>query len=394
MLIATQSENHLYPLMRRIVSSLESMPVFAGNIAEIKRSPSWHIRFQNGFVVWGRIAGSRGRNFQGMHVDWQVVDEAQELSEVAWGELYQALNGGGKRWVYGVPNGRRDTFYRLTQDLDAEQYNWPSTLNPDFDEAKDRELIRLYGGRQSDGYIHRVLGQHGKPTFGVFDVDAYEQCVDRSLEVNEITLEEGDDFEVPSGLERGEYFLGCDLGYSRDPSEFVVYRAEGPYLTHLLRVHLDGVNYAKQEEVIVELDRAYAFAGIGLDSGNSGRGVAHRLMQRGEDWCQKIRAYEFGSSIDLAPLPDGTSPRRRIKEFMTELLQARLQEGTLRLPDSPERQQQYLAHSYRVGNSGCVVYEKRNDHIIDADRCAVLRWYEEVELETNHVPLGVRLSKF
>jgi hypothetical protein len=30
-----------------------------------------------------------------------------------------------------------------------EQYNWPSTLNPDFDTAKEIELARLYGGRES-----------------------------------------------------------------------------------------------------------------------------------------------------------------------------------------------------------------------------------------------------
>ena len=391
MMIATQSENHLYPLMKRIVARLESMPLFAGNIAEIKRSPSWHIRFNNGFVLWGRIAGMRGTNFQGMHVDWQIVDEAQEMSETGWAELYQALNGGGKRWIYGVPNGRRDTFHRLSRDPEAEQYNWPSTLNPDYSKAKDLELVRLYGGRQSSGYIHRVLGQHGKPTYGVFDADAYATCVDASLALNEIRLEEGEDFQAPGDIPKGEYYLGCDLGYARDPSEFVVYHADGPYLHHVLRVHLEGVNYARQEEILIELDCAYDFAGVGIDCGNAGRAVAHRLMQQSEDWCDKIRAYEFGSKIDLAPLPDEHIERRHCKEFMTELLQSRMQEGTLRFPKSPEREAQYLAHSYSVNEYGRVLYEKGNDHIIDADRCALLRWYQDTQYEEgkfDHVPLG------
>ena len=108
--------------------------------------------------------------------------------------------------MYGVPNGRRDTFYRLTQDPEAKQYNWPSKLNPDFDEAKDRELIRLYGGKHSPGYIHRVLGQHGKPAYGVFDADAYAGCVDESLELLEVCLEEGDDFMVPCEVDCGSYY--------------------------------------------------------------------------------------------------------------------------------------------------------------------------------------------
>ena len=397
MMIATQSENHLYPLMRRIIARIESMPHFATNIAGIKRSPSWHIRFNNGFVLWGRITGPRGTNFQGMHVDWQLIDEAQEMSETGWGELYQALNGGGKRWIYGVPNGRRDSFYRMTLDSEADQYNWPSTLNPEYDDTKDQELIRLYGGKQSPGYIHRVLGQHGKPAYGVFDADAYANCVDDTLPLNEIHLQEDDDFIVPAEIPSGTYYLGCDLGYARDPSEFVIYHAEGPYLHHVLRVHLDGVNYARQEDILIELDHAYNFQGVGIDSGNAGRAVAHRLMQQSEDWCQKIRAYEFGSTIDLAPLPDESIQRRRTKEFMTELLQTRIQEGTIRFPNSPQRQSQYLAHSYSVSDHGNILYEKGNDHIIDADRCALLRWYQDTQYEDcdiDHVPLGAKISSF
>ena len=397
MMIATQSENHLYPLMRRIVSRLESVPHFALNVAEIKRSPSWHIRFNNGFILWGRIAGTRGTNFQGMHVDWQIVDEAQELSETGWGELYQALNGGGKRWVYGVPNGRRDTFFRLTQDADAEQYNWPSMLNPDFDDTKDRELIRLYGGKRSPGYIHRVLGQHGQPSYGVFDADSYAQCVDASLALNEIRVEEGDDFEVPEGIQDGEYYLGCDLGYARDPSEFIVYRVQGPYLQYVLRVHLDGVNYARQEQILIELDQAYDFSGVGIDCGNAGRAIAHRLMQQSADWCEKIRAYEFGSKTELPLLPDESVQHRPTKELMTELIQTRLQEGTVRLPNSAEREHQYLGHSYRVSDHGRIVYQKGNDHIIDADRCAHLRWYEATQYgdgEFGPVALGVKIATF
>lgn len=393
MLIATQCENHLYPLMKRIVTRFESIPEFAHNIVEIRRGTAWHIRCANGFVLWGRMAGAHGVNFQGMHVDWQVVDEAQEMRETSWAELYQALNGGGKRWVYGVPNGKRDTFYRMATDPAVQQFNWPSTLNPDFDDAKDLELARLYGGKQSAGYIHRVLGQHGRPAYGVFDLDAYLSCVDESLDAGEIRLQEEDDFSVTEVVETGEYYLGCDLGYAQDPSEFVVYRAEGPRLVHVLRVHLEGVNYARQEEVLVELDRAYNFAGIGIDCGNSGRAVSHRLMERGEAWCEKVRAYEFGGMIDLAPLPDGRTPRRRVKEFMTELLQNRILEGTIVFPHSAERESQYASHTYSVGVHGRVIYEKGNDHIIDADRCVLLRWYEATQYD-EMVPQGARIAGF
>ncbi|MCK5861139.1 MAG: hypothetical protein KAH38_01550 [Candidatus Hydrogenedentes bacterium] len=379
MMIATQCENHLFPLMNRLVRRFQTTPAFAPSLVEMRRSPSWHFRFSNNFVLWGRIAGQRGINFQGMHVDWQVVDEAQEMTETAWGELYQALNGGGRRWVYGVPNGLRNTFYRMTCMHDFEQYNWRSSLNPEFTEEKDAELARLYGGRTAPGYIHRVLGQHGEPAHAVFALDAYLACVDRGLGSVSCVLREGDIFTAPEGIEPGSYYLGCDLGYARDPSEFMVYRNVSPHLVNVLRIRLEGVNYSRQQEVIEELDRAYHFQRIGLDAGNNGRAVAHALMAQGHDWCRKVEAIEFGATLDVASLPDGRFARRRAKEFMTELLQRRLAEHTLVLPPDSDREAQYASHTYTVNARGQIVYAKGDDHIIDADRCALLAHYLDTQ---------------
>ena len=375
LLIATQTENHLFPLMSRLARRFETTPEFAPSLVEMRRSPSWFLRFSNGFVLWGRIAGPRGINFQGMHVHWQIVDEAQEMTETSWGELYQALNGDGRRWVYGVPNGLRNTFDRMTQMPDVEQYNWPSTLNPEYTREKDLELTRLYGGRNTPGYLHRVLGQHGAPMHGVFSLDDYLQCVDSHLPHCNITLKGDDDFAAPLSVEPGVYYLGCDLGYARDPSEFVVYRNEPPHLINVMRLSLEGVNYARQQEIIEELERAYAFRSIGIDSGNSGRAVAHQLMSLGPAWCDKVRTFEFGSVLNLPPLPDGRPVQRRIKEFMTELLQRAMHEGTLRFPAIADRESQYAAHTYSVSATGNILYQKGNDHLIDADRCAVLCHY-------------------
>lgn len=393
LLIATQCENHLFPLMNRVARVFESTEEFAKDLVEVKRTPSWYFRFANGFVLWGRIAGPRGVNFQGLHVDWQIVDEAQEMTETAWGELFQALNGGGRRWVYGVPNGLRNTFYRMTQMLDAEQHRWPSMLNPEFDAAKDAELAMLYGGRTSPGYIHRVLGEHGAPAHAVFDLDDYLSCVDDALGCIDVTLHEGDRFEAPS-LQQGAYYLGCDLGYARDPSEFVVYRAEGPYLANVVRVRLEGVNYARQQDVIRELDGVCGFRRIVIDAGSNGRATAHNLLAADSSFCGRLETVEFGGTIDLEPLPDGRPDRRPAKQFMTELLQRHMRERTIVFPRLPDRESQYAAHTYCVGAFGRIVYEKGEDHLIDADRCAALAQYLDTTEWTCRPAIGVEIAGF
>ena len=394
MLIATQCENHLFPLMERITRLFERNPSFAGALVEIKRTPSWCLRFANGFVLWGRIAGPHGMNFQGLHVDWQIVDEAQEMTDAAWEEMFQALNGGGLRWVYGVPNGLRNTFYRITTDAHAEHYSWPSSLNPEFSREKDAELALLYGGRESPGYIHRVLGQHGSPAYAVFDLNAFLACVDDALDFFEVSLGEHDPFEAPHGVPKGTYYLGCDLGYVRDPSEFVIYRNAPPDLVNVARINLRGVNYHRQQRIIEELDRAYDFRAIGIDAGNNGSAVAHNLKSIDVVWHEKVMAFEFGGMTDVGPFPDRTPDRRPTKLFMTELLQRQMHERTMVFPRLPERESQYASHTYAVGPTGQIHYEKGNDHLIDADRCAALAQYLDTHQYERPPNFGVQGGTF
>jgi len=394
MLIATQCENHLFPLMERIVRVFERNAAFRGSLVDVKRTPSWCLRFSNGFVLWGRIAGPHGMNFQGLHVDWQIVDEAQEMTDAAWEEMFQALNGGGLRWVYGVPNGLRNTFHRMTMDAHAEQYNWPSSLNPEFSAEKEAELALLYGGRESPGYIHRVLGRHGSPAYAVFDLNAYLACVDDGLDCFEVSLGENDSFEAPVGVARGVYYLGCDLGYVRDPSEFVVYRNDPPDLVHVARISLRGVNYHRQQCIIETLDRAYNFRGVGIDAGSNGSAVAHNLKAIDVAWHEKVKAFEFGGMTEVGMFPDGSPDRRSTKMFMTELLQRRMADRTIVFPRIAERESQYAGHTYSAGVRGHVMFEKGNDHLIDADRCAVLAHYLDTREVERPVCIPMQIGTF
>ncbi|MCX8066106.1 MAG: hypothetical protein N3G21_13220 [Candidatus Hydrogenedentes bacterium] len=384
MLIATQCENHLFPVMNRIFRKFEITPEFSSSIVELRRSPSYFIRFTNGFTLWGRIAGPRGINFQGMHVDWQIVDEAQEMTDTSWGELYQALNSGGKRWVYGVPNGIRNTFYRMTFLREAEQYRWQSYLNPEYTREKDEELAQLYGGRDSPGYKHRVLGIHGEPENAVFNLDDYYDCIDDSLRNNELLISKGalGEISLPPA-EQGNYYLGCDLGYSRDPSEFVVFKNDFPHLINVFRVHLENVNYTEQEKLICQLDRVFNFRKIGIDSGGSGQAVAHHLVNQSDELKNKICLIEFGGTVETFKTYEGKPSRRRVKEWMTELLQRMMSDRNIIFPRCIDRENQYANHTYYVNSQGACIYSKGNDHIIDADRCAVYTYWLDTKDETS-----------
>jgi len=93
------------------------------------------------------------------------------------------------------------------------------------------------------------------------------------------------------------------------------------------------------------------------DCGNSGRAVRHNLMAQGAQWCEKVRAYEFGGAIELEPLP--TARFRAARQAIHDRVAAAPHGGTQhRLSAAADRETQYASHTYTVSAQGEIVYDK------------------------------------
>ncbi len=62
-------------------------------------------------------------------------------------------------------------------------------------------------------------------------------------------------------------------------------------------------------------------------------------------------------------------------------------------PSLADRESQYAGHTYSAGMRGQVLFDKGNDHIIDADRCALLAQYLDT-LEVYTPSRGVVVGTF
>lgn len=339
--------------------------------------------------------------------------------------------------VYSTPNGLRNTtYYRLTQSERWTVFRWPSWLNPAWDQARETELLEFYGGRGSVGWQHEVAGEHGAPSYGAFAPEQFGRCVVDVPEYRKVAItgEELADCADEAGTEArfalllglapaaARYWIGGDLGYTRDPTEIVVWeeaadcrlKAEGKR-THLregfggqaaaygmgeeerspaladsdipfekglrlrmvLRVHMESVGYPQIAACLAVLDGMYGPVGIGIDNGGNGMAVVQELLtlDRYRDRCfaGRLFGFDFGG-VTTIPLPDGTETRKRTKEYMTSLINRALQRRELAFPSGDrEIEDQFLTQTYSLSN-GRVVYSKGNDHVIDAVRCMVLAW--------------------
>ncbi len=400
-LLATPHQGQLDSLIEEIEFQLETNPDLMASVAvnsqgkkKITRKPYFRVEFVNGSVLYFRPAGAYGEAFRSLHVLRIWVDEAAWLSEKAWKALRQCLREGGFLEIYSTPNGLRDTtYYRLTTNSNFTIFRWPSWLNPAWSEEREEELIEFYGGRDTAGFQHEVAGEHGKPSYGAFNIEHFNLCRQEVLAYQKVVItgEElkhcEDEAAVHDRLElllnltpqTGLFWIGGDLGYTNDPTELLVFRetqvGERAVLVLELRVHMEHVAYPHISVAIGLLERFYTPVGIGVDNGGNGLSVVQELLSLDKykplALEGRLFGFDFGGMTTLRTR-DNRELKKRTKEFMTSLLNGGFQRRTLIFPaDDSEIEDQFTTQTYTL-HDGRVVYSKGNDHIVDAARCGVL----------------------
>lgn len=400
-LIAAPQQGHLDTVVEEIEFQLDTNPLLMKSVAvtqygkpKIHRKPYFRIEFANGAVLYFRPAGPYGDAFRSLHVDRIWVDEGAWLSERAWKALRQCLNPNGALRIYSTPNGLRDTtYYRLTSSAQFRVFRWPSWISPNWTAERESELLEFYGGRDTAGWQHEVAGEHGKPSYGAFNVEFLGLCRQDVVEYRkiEITGDELRDCETEEAAhdrlemllnlmpQTGVFWMGGDLGYTNDPTELVVFReseiGERKVLTLVLRIHMEHVAYPLIAQTIALLERFFTPSGIGVDNGGNGLAVVQELLALDKYKPQqlegRLHGYDFGGMTTLA-VRDGREVKKRTKELMTSLINGALQRRQLVLPaEDAEVEDQFTTHTYTLQN-GNVVYSRGNDHIVDAVRCAML----------------------
>ena len=400
-LVGAPHQGHLDTIIEELEFQLDSNDDLMASIAltkygkpKIHRKPYFRIEFTNGSIIYFRPAGAYGDAFRSLHVERIWVDEGAWLTERAWKALRQCLKANGRLRIYSTPNGLRDTtYYRLTLSTQFRVFRWPSWINPTWSPEREAELLEFYGGRETAGWQHEVAGEHGKPSYGAFNVEHLNLCRQEILEYQKVVItgeELKDCNSEDAATERlemllnlmpqtGVFWVGGDLGYTNDPTELVVFResevAERSVLRLVLRIHMEHVAYPYIAATIALLERMFTPVGIGVDNGGNGMAVVQDLLTldrfRPLGLEGRLRGYDFGGMTTLA-VRDGRDVKKRTKELMTSLINGALQRRQLLLPvDDSEIEDQFTTQTYTLAG-GNIIYSKGNDHIIDAVRCAML----------------------
>lgn len=396
------------------------------------------IDFMNGFTFIMRIAGSSGSeaNVIGLHTFRIWVDEAQDFPWRTWQSLQNSLKfeiPGHKMIVSGVPNGERKDNVLFTCDQLDDKYicfNIAQTMmswwTPEIEYKRRRQYMAVQ--EDSEDFKHFVLGQHGVPTFAIFDRVRFMK---EDYEVARMVLTQGmfdarkflsDDGSWNYHLEElvspppipFEYGvkpivgLGYDVGYSPDPAVFfIMYQdAKSGIWRNLSRVILQRVEYTIQREVLMWLDKIYSFDFIGIDMGGPGKVQYQDLTSdfsspyiKEFHYAERLYPVEFGGYVPVAVQnSDGEMIEKKdmVKRIAVETISRWVQESHRfafsakddNLMDELERTK------YTRNPQGEPVYKTADDHQFAAFMCAVLAYENKFGVPLSGPKLDIKPKLF
>jgi hypothetical protein len=195
--------------------------------------------------------------------------------------------------------------------------------------------------------------------------------------------------KVP-GLNR----MGGDFGYSQDPTELLVKHIVGKEKIRIARLHMKHVTYDIQDQAFDALDDIYCLRDTisgGTDLGNAGSAVMHDLcglpQYRHKDYENRLKGFQFEGTTENrdeegTPMVDAKNDKPvkiTMKEFATDHLTRGIQRHTEVFPPDPDMITFYTGHTCTAGKHR--IYDKKNDHIIDADRAEELADKLGVEMD-------------
>lgn len=373
------------------------------------------IDFLTGFTFILRIAGSSGKesNVISVHNHRIWVDEAQDFPWRSWLSLQNVL----KRdipdyqvYVSGVPNGlRKENVLFETDQLDdrfisfnisQEAMSW---WTPEVEYERRKEYKALQ--EDSEDYKHYVLGQHGAPTYAVFDRLRFSQepsevtlsiitqkMFDTSQKpdekgVMEYHLEEVITPTPPLPLVNGikpKVGIGYDVGYNPDPAVFfVMYQGADGRWRNLARYVLQRVEYALQRMSFAYLDSIYNFDFLGIDMGGPGKvqyqDLAGQLTEYSDfHYSERLYPMEFGSYIVVAAKDEKgemIEKKDQAKRVAVETTSRWVHEGKFVFAKDDDNLMSELERTkFTRTITGEPVYRTEDDHQFAAMMCAIMAY--------------------
>ena len=233
--VASLDADHVNSIMEKIVGALETHKIMKLLHPKIKRNP-YRIPLANGCLIESVndnvYSKNPGGHFFSKHVDRLWREESSFLTPQISGKQLMAQSELGciNRWsgmstfTKNSPVGK--IFFDLKQK--SKIINYPSYVNPTFDDKKDLDAINEFEGKSSPGYQIQILGKVIEGFENTYDIERVRQCYDEDVNIKsfEVNKENFYNFKEIIVADRPitaeKTFIALDVGEGSAPTEIIV----------------------------------------------------------------------------------------------------------------------------------------------------------------------------
>ena len=282
---------HIRSVLERIIPITENHPFYQLYDVHVKRSPTYLLRFKNGFVIhsvnMNVLSTNPGNQFFGHHVRKLWGEECSfETAKVHEKRVDAVSELGCIERLSGMTNfTKHSPAGKIFYDLKKKPWivNLPQYVNPLWDAKEKKDAIEKYGGESSVGYRVFVKGEVVEEGISAMDMERVRKCYKekRTIKNFEIGKDSYPFFKNKIIVERPKnatnVYMASDIGESA-PSEIVIIFEINEKYVYAYNITLHNLTDKEQYLIMKWLGEELSANFIGLDTTNgTGRAIFRRL---------------------------------------------------------------------------------------------------------------------
>jgi len=419
-MVMTPRKDQGEKLYNWIVQWYNQFPQFRECIRRKAKNPGT-IEFKNGstlfFVTAGSSNNAKAGAARGQEADVIILDEADYLNPSDIDTVFPMLQRTDETseedkilWASSTPRGTREKFYGWAHSERFKEFHYPSWLNPAWDKTMEAELRDEL--KTNTAWEHEAAADWGLEMEGVFQHAFVDKAVSHAYrffgEQGFWPYEESK--RVPGCL----YTIGVDWNSSRNGAQIVVMEFNSALRNDqdeasikgrfrvATRVSIDATEFTQLKacQEIIRLNKLWKPMYIYVDQGY-GTTQVEELRRYGLDHpedniLEKLKAIDFGSSIEVHDPVNRTVNKRPMKPFLVNNAVEKFERDMVVLnPADSLLEDQIRAYTVeKQTRLGQPVYSAGYDHALDAFMLALLAFTMEfTDLGKPKFTLGLEFAE-
>lgn len=314
--IGSYDKLHLQGIFEKLINAFENHKILKILNCHSLRSPTFKLNFANGCLLESvnqNVASKNpGGQYFGKHFDLNYMEESSYLTKEVSGKMLmaQAESGCINRFSGMTTFTKTSPIGEIFFDLKNKKkiINIPSYCNPTWNDKKEADAIKEFGGKDSPGYQVQIEGKIIEGAESVFDIQRIRQTyltdnkglgiAIKAFEVNKDSFFRYKEIiivEKPINAESlGIY---ADIGEGSAPSEYVIISRTNNIYKYIYRITTFQLSPEEEKDFLGYLIDVLQPNIIGLDNTS---GVGKSLISAlAKDYPDNVIPVSFNENIDI-----------------------------------------------------------------------------------------------